>query len=131
MKDRPWLPYCAPFFLYMGFLLLQSRLPADSLLYMYPVRAVAVAAVLIYFWKHYAELRAPGQGLSAVAWGIAIGLIAIVIWIAVDPYYPKTGKLMTDFSLWLGRLFGYAEPPATADKPPFDPTTIEIGRAHV
>ena len=43
MKDRPWLPYCAPFFLYMGFLLLQSRLPADSLLYMYPVRAVAVS----------------------------------------------------------------------------------------
>ncbi len=122
---RPWLPYCAPFFLYLGFLLLQSRLPAESLLYMYPVRALAVGAALVYFWKYYDELRVPQRPVTTYVWAIGIGLLAIVIWIAIDPFYPKLGQLMTDFSLWLGRLFGFAEPPATPPPPPFDPTTIE------
>ncbi|MCS7048842.1 MAG: CAAX prenyl protease-related protein [Verrucomicrobiae bacterium] len=138
-STRPWLPYCAPFFLYLGFLLIQSRLPTESLLYMYPVRAVAVGLCLLFFRRAYVELRSPMLGLAPaypVAEGAApsatsrwflsvvVGLVVIVIWIGIDPYYPKLGELLTRFSLWLGRLFGYAEPPDTPPAAPFDPTTI-------
>ena len=46
-----------------------------------------VAASLIYFRKEYEELR-PGFSLLAVI----VGLVAIVIWIGIDPFYPKYGS---------------------------------------
>ena len=95
-EKRPWLPYVAPFAVYMVFLLLQSRLPESTLTWMYPVRAVAVLATLIYFWRYYEELK---WNFSPLA--VAVGLVAIVIWIGIEPFYPKLSKVE-----------------------PFDPTTI-------
>ncbi len=88
MKSRPWLPYVVPMGIYMAFLCLQSD---ANLLWMYPVKTLAVVAALIYFRKQYAELRV---SRSAQSWGLAIlvGLVAIVIWIGIDPFYPKMGK---------------------------------------
>jgi len=116
VKSRAWVAYVAPMGIYMAFLLVQ---PYASLLWMYPLKTLAVAAALIYFWKQYDELQSPMwcSGASAKrrddgtdlttrasqkrsyndaaiswAWGILIGLVAIVIWIGIDPYYPKMGK---------------------------------------
>lgn len=120
--------------------MLQSRLPTETLVFMYPVRAVAVAACLLYFQRAYVELASPMFGRSptypvtpgaapspAARWveAVLVGLVVIVIWIGIDPYYPKLGELMTRFSLWLGKLLGYAEPPDTPPPAPFDPTSIE------
>src|SRR5579862_2069647 len=132
IRSKPWLPYVVPMGIYMAFLLVQSD---ANLLWMYPVKTLAVAAALIYFRKEYVELRsvmwcrtdhaASGDAvhredspraayndeesttavkMAAVqSWGLAIlvGLVAIVIWIGIDPFYPKLGKAV-----------------------PFDPTTI-------
>jgi len=46
-----------------------------------------VAAALVYFRKEYEELR-PGFSLLA----IIVGLVAIAIWICIDPFYPKYGS---------------------------------------
>jgi len=113
LKSKPWLPYVAPMGIYMAFLLVQSD---ANLLWMYPVKTLAVAAALIYFRKEYGELCSPmicggnaaptpspsaGGGRTAAAkmaalqsWMLAviIGLAAIVIWIGIDPFYPKFGK---------------------------------------
>ena len=81
MKSRPWLPYVVPMAIYSAFLLVQ---PYANLLWIYPTKTLAVAAALIYFRKEYEELR-PGFSLLAVI----VGLVAIAIWIAIDPFYPK------------------------------------------
>jgi hypothetical protein len=134
MKSRPWLPYVVPMGIYMAFLCVQSD---ANLLWMYPVKTLAVAASLIYFRKQYAELRSamicgasaaptpvPSAGgekqqsaasgdaayngeelttaggapaLQSWVWAVLIGLVAIVIWIGIDPYYSKMGKAVALF----------------------------------
>jgi CAAX prenyl protease-like protein len=84
MKSKPWLPYVVPMGIYSVFLLLQTN---ANLLWVYPAKTVAVAAALIYFRKDYEELR-PGLSLLAVI----VGLVAIAIWIGIDPFYPKFGS---------------------------------------
>jgi uncharacterized protein len=81
MKSKPWLPYVVPMGIYMAFLLVQTN---ANLLWVYPAKVIAVAAALIYFRREYEELR-PGFSLLAVI----VGLVAIVIWIGIDPFYPK------------------------------------------
>lgn len=107
LKSKPWLPYVVPMGIYMAFLLVQSD---ANLLWMYPVKTLVVAAALIYFRKEYVELCSPMicftrttptpvpsvrgefQAGGSWVWAILIGLVAIVIWIGIDPYYPKFGK---------------------------------------
>jgi CAAX protease family protein len=81
LKSKPWLPYVAPFGIYMAFLLVQSN---ANLLGMYPLKTITVAVALWWFRKDYEELR-PNFSLLAVV----IGLVAIAIWIAIEPFYPK------------------------------------------
>jgi CAAX prenyl protease-like protein len=81
MKNKSWLPYVLPMAVYMAFLLVQ---PYANLLWLYPVKTLAVAGALWWFRKSYHEL-CPGMSWR----GIAAGLVAIAIWIAIDPLYPK------------------------------------------
>ena len=84
MKSKPWLPYVVPMAIYSAFLLVQTN---ANLLWVYPAKVIAVAVALIYFRKEYEELR-PGFSLLAVI----VGLVAIAIWIGIDPFYPKHGS---------------------------------------
>jgi uncharacterized protein len=117
LKSKPWLPYVVPMGIYMAFLCVQSD---ANLLWMYPLKTLAVGGALIYFRKQYVELRsgmwcsgASFDGLrtasmkrrgdaqedsalhrsAATTWVLAIlvGLVAIAIWIGIDPFYPKFG----------------------------------------
>lgn len=81
MKSKPWLPYVAPMAIYFVFLLFQSN---ANLVWVYPLKTVAVAAALWFFRNEYEELR---PNFSVLA--IIVGLVAIAIWIGIDPYYPK------------------------------------------
>ena len=94
MKTRPWLPYVLPMGVYMAFLLVQSN---ANLGWVYPLKALAVVGVLWWFRKFYEELScsrgsesrdAPHRG-AATSLAIGVGLLAIAIWIAIDPLYPK------------------------------------------
>jgi CAAX protease family protein len=100
MNERPWLPYVFPFALYLAFLTVQTP---ERLLWIYPLKTVAVAASLVFFWRAYDELRPRRHW----ALGVLAGAIAIAIWIAIDPYYPGLSRLT-------GGTTGAA----------FDPTTI-------
>jgi CAAX prenyl protease-like protein len=109
-KFKPWLPYVVPMGIYMAFLFAQSD---ANLLWMYPAKTLAVVAALIYFRKQYVELRSPmicagpvvrgqetgaqrsaasGDAACNYILAVLIGLVAIVIWIGIDPLYPKFGK---------------------------------------
>ena len=84
MKSKPWLPYVAPFAVYAMFLAMESP---QNLVWLYPLKAIAVAMTLMYFWRQYDELRPRFSFLA-----VAVGLVAIVIWIGIDSYYPKWGS---------------------------------------
>ncbi|MGA2138991.1 MAG: CAAX prenyl protease-related protein [Verrucomicrobiia bacterium] len=95
MKSKPWLPYVVPFGVYMAFLLVQSN---ANLLWVYPVKTIAVAAALWFFRKEYEELCSPmigkanaasGDAAYSYVWAVTIGLVAIAIWIGIDSFYPK------------------------------------------
>jgi len=110
-----------PMAIYMAFLAVETD---ANLIWMYPLKTVVVAAALWVFRKEYEELRSPmwcggaasgdaaynaattttaSGALALQSWGLAviIGLVAIVIWIGIDPFYAKFGRAV-----------------------PFDPTTI-------
>src|SRR5436190_6712458 len=102
MKPKPWLPYVLPMGVYMAFLLVQSN---ANLLWLYPVKTIAVAGTLWWFRKEYAELR------PAMSWlGVAVGLLAIAIWIFGDRFYPKVDELMLSFEKLLSRLMNSPAP---------------------
>jgi hypothetical protein len=83
--------------IYMAFLVAQSEWP-EGLVWPYPVKTVAVAAALLGFRKKYEELRVPWSSAAEVDTGrnvlvtytlaVAVGLVAIVVWIGVDRVYP-------------------------------------------
>lgn len=113
MKSRPWLPYVAPMAIYMAFLLAQSD---ANLVWMYPLKTLVVAGALWWFRREYIELR------PAMTWlAVAVGLIAIAIWIFGDPYYPKFNELLLSFEHWLSRVFN-SPPPKETLTPHFDPS---------
>ena len=113
MKPKPWLPYVLPMGVYMAFLLVQTN---ANLLWLYPLKTLAVAGTLWWFRKEYEEFR------PAVSWlGVAVGLIAIAIWIFGDRFYPKVDELMLSFERVLSRLMN-SPPPKETMTPPFDPS---------
>ena len=82
VSGRPWLPYVLPFFLFLVFLSVESRWPQHRP-WLYPFKTLAVALVLIACRRAYTELRPRFSWL-----GVAVGALAIVLWIALDPHYP-------------------------------------------
>jgi uncharacterized protein len=85
--DRPWLPYVLPFALYLGLLALQPNLPG-GILWWYPARTIVVGVTLWAFRERYPELRPTFAPLA-----VAVGMLAIAIWIAIDPFYPSFSRL--------------------------------------
>lgn len=100
--------------IYMGFLLIQSP---GNLLWIYPLKTLAVAAALWWFRREYPELRSPGMSWLAVA----VGLVAIAIWIFGDPYYPKISEILFSTEMKLSQWLDWP-PPIPNTTPPFDPT---------
>src|SRR6266850_4407941 len=108
-QRHTWLPYVVPMGIYMAFLLAQSN---ANLVWVYPAKIVAVAVALWFFRMQYEELRSPmicrvsapladvskpttaaGKMPALQSWLLAIlvGLVAIAIWIGIDPLYQNLG----------------------------------------
>lgn len=89
----PALARIAPFALFIAFLALTPLLGTlvDSR-WVVALRGVAVAAVLVLFWRSYTELRAP-QRAAASDWALAVALGAAVfaLWITLDSGWAVTG----------------------------------------
>jgi CAAX prenyl protease-like protein len=95
------LPYVAPFGAYMGLLMVQTSF-AVPVTWAYPLRTIAAALLLWTFRKRYSELAFHFSPLASL-----IGLLAIVIWIVIDPFYPSLSTIL------------YGQMPAS-----FDPHTL-------
>ncbi len=95
MTKEAWVRII-PFAVFMGFIGVQQglewlveqdllQLTDQQLLWIYPVKALLVAGLLLVFLRHYGELNwsdlaRPGQTLAS----IALGLLVFVLWINMD-----------------------------------------------
>ena len=80
-------PRVFPFALYMGFIGVSSLIPEGSplVIWLYPVKIVAVGGLLIYFWSQYQELERPVfGGLQQEMWAIAVGILVYLLWVRMD-----------------------------------------------
>lgn len=82
--SKPALARVVPFAIYIAFLVLNSVLP-DGVLdtrWLYPLRVGLVAIALVYFWRHYEELRGKA-GMAGGLWALSVivGLVVFVLWV--------------------------------------------------
>jgi len=102
MKKNAWIRIL-PFALFMGFvgiqqgvewLVTRGLLPFDSeqLLYLYPVKAVLVGLLLVFFFRHYQELRFHDLLLwKKTLASILLGVVVFVLWINMDWEFASVG----------------------------------------
>ncbi|OEZ61633.1 CAAX prenyl protease-related protein [Duganella sp. HH105] len=85
-----------PFFVYLAFIFvadMAERLglgPAE-LRWLYPVKILAVVAVLAWCWRSYEELRDWRLGWGGCALAVAVGLVVLVLWINLDAGWMQVG----------------------------------------
>jgi len=83
LADRhPWLPYAAPFVLFVGLTGVQGWVPG-SVVWVYPLKAALTGALLLTFARW---LEAPGESRFLGAAGVGIAVLAV--WILTDGLYP-------------------------------------------
>jgi CAAX prenyl protease-like protein len=99
----------------MLFLQLESLWP-QHLDILYPLKTVAVGALLWLFWGQYSDLK-----LSFCPVAVLVGALVIVIWIVIDPFYPTQSQLLHKLEN-LGRALSGLEPLAPRAAAPFDPS---------
>ena len=86
LVEKPWLPYVAPFVL---FLLLTE--PARFFPALVPVLYVAktvIVGAILWFWRHkYAEDFSLGLSFGEFVAATLCGLLVLVLWIAPEEYF--------------------------------------------
>lgn len=94
--SQPAVARVVPFALYIVFLAASGAV-ADAAgfdgRWLYPVRAVVVALALVWFWRHYDELRGRMQlpgGYWALAFGV--GIVVFVLWINLGASWMLMGE---------------------------------------
>ena len=95
MTKAAWIRII-PFAVFMGFIGLQQLLEwsvvqgwvemtSEQMLYLYPIKTLLVAGLLIFLWGRYEELDFSDlKNFPKTAASIAIGLIVFVLWINMD-----------------------------------------------
>ena len=103
-----------PFVVFLALTSLTGFIPGGTYV-VYPLKTALAAGMLWYFRKEYTELKDWRFHWSAVP----IGLLALVIWIGLDSFYPKTaavtgfnpfttGNVVSDWLMAAVRLGGSA-----------------------
>lgn len=95
MTKAAWIRII-PFAVFMGFIGLQQVLEwtvtkgwvditSEQMLYLYPIKTLLVAGLLIFLWRQYEELNFSDlKNLTHTAASIALGLVVFVLWINMD-----------------------------------------------
>ena len=81
----PWLPYAAPFALFLLLTTLEAQLPRELYPLAYTVKIALVTLLLIVLRRAYPEARPGGGGWAAAT---ALGVALLYLWIVVDKHTP-------------------------------------------
>lgn len=82
-KLRPYYPYVLPFAVFMILTEIGNWIP-DAIYYIYPLKTLVTAGILLYYWKYYKELN-----LSWTGFALFCGIAVFIIWVGIDDFYPK------------------------------------------
>jgi len=88
----PWLPYVAPFVLFLLLSTVDSHVPPAAFPLFYAVKIALVGLLLIALRGYFPEARPGGGGWAAAT---ALGLVLFFLWIAVDRHTPHFAFLGT------------------------------------
>ncbi len=88
----PWLPYAAPFGLFLLLTTLDGHVPPALFPLAYAVKIALVGGLLIALRGYFPEARPGGGGWAAAT---ALGLALFFLWIAVDRHTPHFAFLGT------------------------------------
>jgi len=103
MGKQAWVRII-PFAVFLGFIGLQQaiqvavdkglfELSEQQILYLYPVKAMLVALLLLFFMKHYDELRwADFKNFSHTLGSLLLGVLVFVLWINMDWDFATFGE---------------------------------------
>jgi len=80
---RPYYPYVLPFAAFMVFTEAGNWIPG-SVYYIYPIKTLVTAGILLYYWKYYRELNLGWTGFS-----LFCGIAVFIIWVGIEGSYPK------------------------------------------
>jgi len=97
MFDRVSLPRILPFFVYLLFIVIGDMMgrlgwTAEQLRYLYPVKIVAVLAVLLFYRKQYVELVWSAMSLGTAAVAIVTGIVVLVLWLNLGAAWMTVGS---------------------------------------
>jgi len=81
----PWLPYVAPFALFLLLTTLESLVPEPLFPWAYAVKVVLVGGLLLALRGNFPEARPGGNG-----WALATisGMVLCVLWVVIDKHTP-------------------------------------------
>ncbi len=114
------IPYIVPFVAMVALTALADALPHFRA-HLYVLKVLLAGGLAARYWRHYVEIsRAPVEG---VAWATLVGLAVIVLWVALDPYYPQS---LAELRL-LGEQGWQALPHTEKIAGWFDPFAPDIG----
>jgi CAAX prenyl protease-like protein len=83
LVDRyPWLPFVAPFALFVGFTGVQPLVPG-GVAWLYPLKTVLTGALIVALARW---LRAPEAPFALAA--VGVGLAILAVWVLSDGLYP-------------------------------------------
>jgi CAAX prenyl protease-like protein len=82
VEKYPWLPYVAPFALFLGLTGIQQALPG-SVLWVYPVKTVLTGAAVVALARW---LKTQGEPNAFAAAGV--GVAVLLVWVLSDGLYP-------------------------------------------
>ena len=81
-EKHPWIPYAAPFALFIVLTALQGADPAITT-WMYPLKTILVGVLLLYVLRDLPPLEPRATGLA-----LGVGLLVFVVWVVPEGRYP-------------------------------------------
>jgi CAAX prenyl protease-like protein len=94
ISSRPWLPYVAPFAIFLILTALEGRLPQQGENphpTWYPIGyaiKIAIVAVLAWYFRSTWRDMTPWPSWSGLALAVGIGLSSLILWVGLDGRYP-------------------------------------------
>ncbi len=91
-------PRVIPFATFMGFIAVSGLLPAESELWLYPIKTIVVLVLLVYFWSSYHELHSPIiKDAKEAGLAVGVGIVVYVLWVRMDWSWALQGE-MTEYN---------------------------------
>ncbi len=88
-RANPAAPYLLPFLVLVATVMITSAFLAGGFDWFYPIRVFTAGAALAYFWQSYRQTTVLQWTWSWFA--VAIGVMAFILWMALEPLASATG----------------------------------------